>query len=70
MPVGLYGRLNADMLLMYTLDIAFIDRNTSVLTSKDAMDNMRIGVECQAFEQFIDEFELLWKNVARQYSGK
>jgi len=105
------ARLNADMLLIYTLDTNFMDRDTSAgltvftlglgatinvrvtctvsallldtrsgyaygvieetaLTSKNAMDNMRLGVERQAFEQFIDEFELLWKNVARQYGNK
>lgn len=112
------ARLNADMLLIYTLDTTFMDRdtsagltvltlglgptinvrvtctvsallldtrsgytygvveetatadkNTAALTSKNAMDNMRLGVERQAFEQFIDEFELLWKNVAQQYSN-
>jgi len=111
--------LNADMLLIYTLDTTFLDRdtsagltvitlglgptinvratctvsallldtrsgyaygvveetaiaekNTSALSSKNAMDNMRLGVERQAFEQFINEFELLWKNVAQQYSSK
>jgi hypothetical protein len=113
------ARLNADMLLIYTLDTNFMDRdtsagltvitlglgatinvrvtctvsallldtrsgyaygvveetavaekNTAALTSKNAMDNMRLGVERQAFEQFIDEFELLWKNVAQQYASK
>jgi hypothetical protein len=113
------ARLNADMLLIYTLDTGFMDRdtsagltvitlglgptinvrvtctvsallldtrsgyaygvveetataekNTAALTSKNAMDNMRLSVERQAFEQFIDEFELLWKNVAQQYSNK
>jgi hypothetical protein len=113
------ARLNADMLMIYTLDTSFMDRdtsagltvitlglgptinvrvtctvsallldtrsgytygaveetavvekNTSALSSKNAMDNMRLGVERQAFEQFIDEYELLWKNVAQQYSNK
>jgi len=113
------ARLNADMLLIYTLDTSFMNRdtsagltvitlglgptinvrvtctvsallldtrsgytygvveetataekNTSALTTKNAMDNMRLGVERQAFEEFIDEFEILWKNVARQYDKK
>ena len=113
------ARLNADMLLIYTLDTTFMDRdnsvgltvitlglgptinvrvtctvsallldtrsgytygvieetavvekNTSALSTKNAMDNMRLDVERQAFEQFIDEFEMLWKNVAQQYDRK
>jgi len=51
-------------------ETAIAENNTSALTSKNAMDNMLLGVEHQAFEQFIDEFELLWKNIARQYSNK
>ncbi|MFA5783708.1 MAG: hypothetical protein WC962_02385 [Phycisphaerae bacterium] len=111
------ARLNSDMLLIYTLDTNFMDRdtsagltvitlglgatinvrvtstvsallldtrsgyvygvveetamqekNTAALTSKNAMDNMRLAVERQAFEQFINEFELLWKNVSEEYA--
>lgn len=111
------ARMNADMLLIYTLDTTFMDRdtsagltvvtlglgptinvrvmctvsallldtrsgytygvieetaveekNTSALSSKNEMDKMRLGVERRAFEQFIEEFEVLWKNVAEQYS--
>lgn len=110
------GRLRADMILIYTLETDFYNRDSStplsiislglaptiqvrvtttisamvmdtrtgyiygileetsrkeqaaaVLTTQNAFDELRQKTERQAFELFLDEFEVLWKNIANQY---
>ena len=110
------GRLRADMILIYTLETDFYDRDSSTplsiislglaptikvrvtttisamvmdtrtgyiygileetsrkeqaaafLTTQNAFDELRQKTERQAFELFLDEFEVLWKNIANQY---
>lgn len=110
------ARLQADMILIYTLDTNFYDRDKStplsiitlglgptidvrvissvsvlvmdtrtgyiyglvdeaadkqqtaaVLTKQNAFDQLRQKTERKAFEMFLDEFEVLWRNIVRQY---
>jgi hypothetical protein len=110
------GRLRADMILIYTLETDFYDRDSStplsiislglaptikvrvtttisamvmdtrtgyiygileetsrkeqvaaVLTTQNAFDELRQKTERQAFELFLDEFEVLFKNITNQY---
>jgi len=110
------SRLQADMILIYTLDTDFYDRDSStplsiislglaptiqarvittisamvidtrtgyiygileettrkeqiaaVFTTQNAFDQLRQKTEREAFEMFLDEFEVLWKNILNQY---
>lgn len=110
------SRLQADMILIYTLDTDFYDRDSStplsiislglaptiqvrvittisamvmdtrtgyiygileetarkeqtaaVFTTQNAFDQLRQQTERGAFEMFLDEFEVLWKNILTQY---
>jgi len=110
------SRLQADMILIYTLDTDFYDRDSSTplsiislglaptvrvrvittisamvmdtrtgyiygiaeetareersaaaFTTKNAYDQLRQKTERRAFEMFLDEFEVLWKNISNRY---
>lgn len=110
------ARLQADMILIYTLDTNFYDRDKStplsiitlglgptinvrvissvsalvmdtrtgyiyglvdetaeeqqtaaVLTKQNAFDQLRLKTERKAFEMFLDEFEVVWRNIVGQY---
>ena len=43
------------------------EQTAAVLTTQDAFDQLRQKTERQAFELFLDEFEVLWKNISTQY---
>ena len=43
------------------------EQAAAVLTTQNAFDELRQKTERQAFELFLDEFEVLWKNIANQY---
>jgi len=111
------SRLQADMILIYTLDTDFYDSDTSTplsiitlglaptiqvrvittisavvmdtrtgyiygiveetareeqaaaaFTTQNAFDQLRQKTERRAFELFLDEFEVLWRNILNQYS--
>ena len=110
------SRLQADMVLIYTIDTDFLDRDkstllsiitlglgptievrvistvsalvldtrtgyvygiveetakseqtTAAITTQNAFDKLRLKTEREAFEKFLDEFEVLWKNIVQQY---
>jgi hypothetical protein len=110
------ARLQADMVLIYTVDTTFLNTNTSTplsiislgfgptikariistvsailmdtrtgyiygtveetakkeittsaISTKDACDQIRLKTERAAFEQFLDEFEILWSNIVKEY---
>lgn len=43
------------------------DRTTAALTTKNAYDQLRLKTERRAFEQFLDEFEVMWKKIVGQH---
>jgi hypothetical protein len=110
------SRLQADMILIYTMDTDFYDSDASTplsiitlglaptiqvrvittisamvmdtrtgyiygvleetarkeqaaaaFTTQNAFDQLRQKTEREAFEMFLDEFEVLWKNILNQY---
>ncbi len=42
------------------------ERTTAALTTKNAYDRLRLKTERQAFEQFLDEFEVMWKDIVER----
>ena len=42
-------------------------RTTAALTTKNACDKLRLKTEREAFEQFLDEFEVLWKEIVQRF---
>ena len=43
------------------------EQTAAALTTQNAFDQLRQKTERQAFELFLDEFEVLWKNILSRY---
>lgn len=43
------------------------ERTTAALTTKNAYDRLRLKTERQAFEQFLDEFEVMWRDIVERH---
>ena len=43
------------------------ERTTAALTTKNAYDQLRLKTERRAFEQFLDEFEVMWKKIIERH---
>ncbi|MHC4281775.1 MAG: hypothetical protein ACYSWZ_02200 [Planctomycetota bacterium] len=43
------------------------EQAAAAFTTQNAFDQLRQKTEREAFEMFLDEFEVLWKNILNQY---